>query len=227
MPIAFLLLLASAALIFAATWPGFDPKRIAVKGNHRVSGTEILDRAAVAPRVSIWLQNTGAMEARIATIPFVATATVRRIPPASMTIVVTERAPFAVLQSGEGVALVDRAFRVLTPGMPDEPLPEFVIRPIVALSPGAFVRTRDTVVLREAYDAMAARQIVPVRLAFDRFGGVEATVRGGLRLLLGNDRDLGKKLTLADAIMSQVIGRGRRVAAIDLRAPATPVLVYR
>jgi len=48
-----------------------------------------------------------------------------------------------------------------------------------------------------------------------------------LRLLFGSETDLSRKLTLADAILSQLVSRQRRVAAIDLRAPSAPVLVYR
>ena len=66
------------------------------------------------------------------------------------------------------------------------------------------------------------------RLALDRFGGLVVTMRDGrTRCFLAAQNDLGEKLTLADAILKQVVGRQRRVAAIDLRAPAAPVLVYR
>ena len=89
------------------------------------------------------------------------------------------------------------------------------------------MRTRHAIELSDCYTAIAGRRIDPRELGFDRFGGLVVTLRGGLRLLLGADNDLGPKLTLADAILSQVVGRQRRVAAIDLRAPAAPVVVYR
>lgn len=227
MPIAFFVALAAGALAFAATWPGFDPHRVAVRGNHRVATAEILARAAVAPRESIWLQNTRAMERRVAAIPFVATAAVHRMLPASVTIVVSERSPFAELRSGDAAAVVDRSLRVLTLGAPASPLPVLAIEPGMDLEPGAFVRSRDAATLRATYDAMNEHAIVPAELAFDRFGGIVATLPAGPRLLLGSDSDLDKKLTLARAILSQVVTHRRPVAAIDLRAPATPVLVYR
>jgi hypothetical protein len=74
---------------------------------------------------------------------------------------------------------------------------------------------------------MSAHAVVPSELAFDRFGGVVATLPDGVRLLLGSESDLNRKLTLAKAIRAQVVTQVRPVAAIDLRAPATPVLVYR
>lgn len=215
------------ALGVAATWPGFDPKHIAVKGNHQVGSGEILAHAAINPRLSIWLQNTRAIEARVASIPYIAQAAVHRIPPASIVIVVTERAPFATLQSGDDVAVVDRNMRVLTLDMLDEPLPVFVIDPGASLEPGAFVRTHQALELRDADDAVTARGIVPAQLSIDRYGGLVVTMRGGLRLLFGSENDLSGKLRLAQAILAQVVGHQSRVAAVDLRAPAAPVLVYR
>jgi len=47
----------------------------------------------------------------------------------------------------------------------------------------------------------------------------------GVQLLLGDDEDLARKIALIGPILSQTAGR--RIAAIDLRAPGTPVVVYR
>ena len=88
-------------LAVAATWPGFDPGEIAVSGNHRVTRGRNPGRAPrVAPNVSIWFQNIGAIASRIEAIPYIATVYVHRALPASIRIVVVERVPFAVLRSG-------------------------------------------------------------------------------------------------------------------------------
>ncbi|MBV9717697.1 MAG: FtsQ-type POTRA domain-containing protein [Candidatus Eremiobacteraeota bacterium] len=227
LPIALSSLALVAVLVLAATWPGFIAKHVTVSGNHEVSRSEILARAAVRPHISIWLQNTRAMVARIDAIPYIATARIVRVPPATIRIDVTERAPFALLRSGGNEALVDRSLRVLEPATGAEPYPVLAIEPEVEFEPGEFVRTHDATELRDALMVIAARQMEPVELELDRFGGLTVTMRGGIRLLLGEDQDLAQKLTLAAAIRSQVVVRRRRVAAIDLRAPATPVLVYR
>lgn len=226
-PIAFLLAVAVGALAFAATYPGFDPKRVSVSGNGRVSRQEILARAQVAPHTTIWLQNTGAIAQRVSAIPYIDRARVSRIPPATIRIVVTERVPFAVLRSGYDAALVDRSLRVLEPATAASVLPVFDIEPTIALTPGTFVRSAQAVALRAAYETMASRQMAPAQLGLDRYGGLVVTLRGGLRLILGGQSDLPRKLTLADAILAQIVTRRRPVAAIDLRAPSAPVLVYR
>lgn len=228
MPLTFCAAVVLVALAVLVAWPGFDPKQIVVSGNQRVARAEILSRAAIAPHMSIWLQSTGAIERRIETIPYIRAAVVHREPPASIRIVVNERAPFAVLQSGADSAVVDATLRVLAPASDaDDARPVLVAKPGLDLTPGAFVGTRGVIELRSAYDAVTAAQIVPLEISFDRFGGLVVELRSGLRLLLGSESQLDQKLSLAVAIMAQVVGREHRVAAIDLRAPAAPVLVYR
>jgi cell division septal protein FtsQ len=227
MPLAFSAALMIGALTAAATWPGFEPKAVAVAGNHVVTRSAILERAAISRHLSIWFQNTRAMARRIEGIPYIRSAAVHRVPPSSLEIVVTERAPFAVLESGTNLVLVDRSLRVLQPAAGDEEYPTFVLPSGFVFEPGDFVAAREAVESRDAYDAMTARKIVPVEIAFDRFGGMKVKLRGGLLLYLGGESELAEKLSLADAIIAQLVGRSGRVAAIDLRAPATPVLVYR
>lgn len=226
MPIGLAGVAAVVAGAFAATWSGFDPKKVEVAGNHRVSTAQILQAAAIAPRVSIWLQNTKAIARRIEAIPYVETAWIHRVPPAALRITITERRPFAILQSEWQTALVDRSLRVLDAPV-DDTLPELILLQQRALRPGEFVATRDAIELRDACEAMSARRIVPRSLTFDRYGGLVVTLRDGLRLLIGQESDLAQKLTLVDAILAQVVRGQRRVAAIDVRAPAAPVVVYR
>ncbi len=227
MPIGLAGVAAVAAGAFAATWSGFDPKKVEVAGNRRVSTAQILRAAAIAPRISIWLQNTKAIARRIDAIPYVETAWIHRVPPASLSIAVRERQPFAIVQSEMESALVDRNLRVLETLPADQMLPELILKAAVTQRPGEFVVTRDAIELRDACEAMSARRITPRSLALDRYGGLVVTLRDGLRLLIGQESDLGEKLTLVDAILAQVVRGQRRVAAIDVRAPAAPVVVYR
>lgn len=221
-------ILLAGALVFGVTYSGFDARYVSVSGNNHVSRSEILERAAIAPNVSIWLQNTAAIAHRLEGIPYVATARVGQIPPATMRIRVVERAPFAVIHSGYDDALVDRSLRVLEePVSEATALPVFVVQDTTDLSPGSFVQTHDAIALRDAYQTLVGAKIAPAALAFDRFGGLVVTLHGGMQLLLGTQNDLARKLTLANAILAQVVTRRAQVSAIDLRAPSAPVLVYR
>lgn len=214
---------------FALLWPGFDPKVIDVIGNRMTSRDEILRAAAIDPNRNIWLQNSHAIAQRIEQIPYIGQAHVYRLMPSGVAIDVSERVPFAVVRDDSDSVVVDHDLRVLEPQetAAADRLPVFILRGQLDLEPGRFVTSSSMHALRDDYDAMIAAHIVPTELALDRYDGLVATVRGNIRVLLGDDEDLGKKLALVDPILAQIVRKQQRVAAIDLRAPNTPVLVYR
>ncbi|MGZ3530431.1 MAG: cell division protein FtsQ/DivIB [Vulcanimicrobiaceae bacterium] len=225
--IVLLLVVAGAGGYYAASWPGFYPRHVRVVGNTVVSSSEILSRAAIAQSQNVWLQNAGAAAGRIEAIPYIATARVHRMLPADVTIDVTERKPYAVVRSGEERALVDRSLRVLSTGEVQGALPIFALRNRAQLQPGAFLKDSVLQHLRDDYDALLAGHVIVTRLAYDRFDDLDAATHDGVSILFGDDTDLEKKIPLVDPILSQVARRGRAIRAIDLRAPATPVVVYR
>jgi cell division septal protein FtsQ len=212
---------------FCVTWPGFAPKAVTVGGNSVVPRAEIVDRAGVSTHLNLWLQNPHAIASRVEAIPYVERAAVHRVPPATIAIWVTERTPFAILRGGSDEAVVDRKLRVLGPVPPGIVLPFFDLGSASLPDPGAFVTTPRAVALRKDYDALVGAHVIPVSLGFDRFGGLVATMSDGIKVLLGDDDDLDSKLRLIDPILAQIVRKARRVAAVDLRAPGTPVLVYK
>jgi cell division protein FtsQ len=227
--ILFVLVAIAAAIggYYAATWPGFYPKRVTVSGNRIVPTAEILSHASIAGRQNVWLQNTHAAAARIEAIPYVESAQVHRSLPASVHIVVAERKPFAVLQAAGARVIVDRDLRVLQADDETRTLPVITAGPLRDLSPGAFVHDENVQRLRDDYVALSQAHVAVRNVRYDKFGDLVATTRGGIDLLLGDDADLGKKTPLIDPIISQVSATGKRLAAVDLRAPKTPVVVYK
>jgi cell division protein FtsQ len=219
-------LVAAGSIAFCVTWPGFAPKAVTVGGNKVVPRAEILRRAAVSTHLNLWLQNPHTIAARVEAIPYVARAGVHRVPPATIAIWVTERTPFAVLRGGGAEALVDRELRVLGPVAPGTSLPVFDLGSAALPGAGSFDTSKRANALRDDYEALVAVHVIPVALQFDRFGGLVARMSDGIEILLGDDDDLNSKLRLIDPILAQVVHKTRRVAAVDLRAPGTPVLVY-
>ncbi len=213
-------------LAFLAMWPGFDLERVTVSGNQRVSSGEILRHADIPTNRSIWLENTAAIADRIRAIPYIGTVSVHRIPPASLAVWVSERVPFAVVRSGAAGAIVDRSLRVLSPAQGDERLPIFVLKNVV-LTPGAFIATPEALALAQSYTILVEGGATPASLSFDRYGQLVATTPSGLRVLFGERGDLARKVHLLQAILAQVVRGQRSVATVDLRAPGTPVVVYR
>jgi hypothetical protein len=219
--------LAAILVGFAVTWPGFDPRTIRVTGNLSVSRSEIVQRSGIAPRINMWLQDPRAIARRIETIPDILRVSVRRIPPTTIALAVTERQPFAIVRWGPREALVDRDLRVLSEPPPDDALPLLVFPLGGGDAPGTFLDEPQLLALRDDYEALLAAHIFSAELRFDRFGGLVAVVGGGVTVLFGDGADLDKKIPLVNPILAQVDHGRRRVSTLDLRAPGTPVVVYR
>jgi cell division protein FtsQ len=226
-PLSLVGILAVAAVTFAIVYPGFNPKHVIAAGNRVVPSSDIVRAAGVNMNVNMWFQNGRAIAKRVEAIPYVDVARVHRYPPATVVISVTERVPYAVVVSDARSVLIDRHLRVLAPEYNATTLPQLTLPPGVALDPGTFVTRHDLNAMATDYDAMIAAHIVPLQLEYDRLGGLVATMRGGVKILLGDDEDLSKKLALVDPILAQVVRKERRVSQVDLRAPGTPVVVYR
>ncbi|HEX5275230.1 MAG TPA: FtsQ-type POTRA domain-containing protein [Candidatus Rubrimentiphilum sp.] len=209
---------------YAATWPGFRARQIVVIGNHRVGAKAILHRAAIDRRLNIWLQDMRAVADRVAAIPDVGQVTIRRAFPASVSILVRERHPFASILSGGKKIVVDHDLRVLDfEAAPT--LPQFVVA-IKPLAPGKDVTDERVVRLRDDYDQLEGAHVIVKSMRYDRFGYLIAVTPRGVQLLLGgDDEDLARKISLIGPILSQVAGK--KIAAIDLRAPGTPVVRYK
>lgn len=219
---------AGTGAYYAATWTGFYPKSVTVSGNRIVPSSEILARASIAQHANVWMQNMGAAARRIEAIPYVKNARIGRSLPASVHITVTERTPFAVLQTGASRLLVDRDLRVLRFAEPAAgSLPVIIAKLAAKPGPGVFIGDADVRQLRDDYATLARAHVAVHSLRYDRFGDLVAVTPGGIDLLLGDDGDLQKKAPLVDPIISQVGASGRKMAAVDLRAPKTPVVVYK
>ncbi len=221
-------MVASALGYEFATWPALRPHGVDVTGNHVVSAAQIVAKAAVEPNANIWLQNTRAMSARIESIPYVLTASVHRRLPAAVSIDVTERTPAAIVVVNGSRAVIDHTLRVLTADdSVQRSLPTFVLRTAPPLKPGMFLNDDVLRHLRDDNDALVAAHVEPTALTTDRFGELIATLHNGVKLLLGDDDDLQKNIPLIEPILAQLERAGRPIAAIDLRAPNTPIVVYK
>jgi cell division septal protein FtsQ len=211
---------------FAEFWPGFYPRHVVVTGNARVDRATIVRAAGIARHRSIWLQSIRTMAANVAAIPFVGKAAVKRYPPATIAIRITERVPFAMVRRGENQALVDDTLRVLEDAPDARALPVFVLPGGTAFVPGSFLESNDALTLRNVYTMLASAAFTPAMLTFDRYGQVEVTTASGVRMLLGEPANLDDKVRLCSAIVAQLAAHGRKPATIDVRAPSTPVVTY-
>jgi cell division septal protein FtsQ len=227
-PALVVIVIAAIGGYFAAIWSGFNPSKIRVIGNNSVSRADITAAAQVDTRRNLWLQDKQAMIERIEAIPFVDTVAVHRGFPASVTISITERKPEFMLEAGGARYVVDHSLRVLYRETSDITLcPCITMIKALVEQPGAFVTDPQAVAMRDDLDALAAAHVRVDEARYDKYESLIVRLDHGPVVLLGDDgEDLAKKIALIGPIRAQ-LAKGKPIAAIDLRAPNTPVVRYK
>lgn len=209
------------------SWPGFRLARVDVRGLHVVARADVLAHAALNPHANVWLMNLRGAERRIEAIPYVERARLHRIAPASLAIDVVERAPDGCALVGGEAGIVDASGRVLALGCEARPAPIFRLPGDVLPAPGAYVRDHALSRMQGDAERLARANVRVASLAYDRFGGLDATLANGVVVQFGEEGDLDAKARLVDPILRTVASRSKAVAGLDLRAPGTPVVSYR
>jgi len=158
----------------------------------------------------------------------VQTARIHRSLPANIRIVVVERTPAACVQAASARYLVDASGHVIERSCNDAPRAVVIGWPTLSpQQPGSTIDVAQLTRFLSDVQTLRANRLEPVYSGFDRFGGLEVTLSGGIAVRFGDDRDLAQKAALVDPILQSYGKRSRDVAVIDLRAPATPVVEER
>jgi hypothetical protein len=193
-----------------------------------VSREQVRAAAALGPDANVWLLRTGAMARRIEAIPYVERASVHRgqFPQPFVELAATVRRPSACVRSGGREVTIDASARVLQAGCALPAEPRIDAGPGKLPAPGAWIA--DPAVTKLLADAkiLADAELAVRGLARDRWGGLEAVDVTGVTLRFGDDADLAAKAALVAPVRAG-IGTKRKLRAIDLRAPATPVVQFR
>ncbi len=191
-----------------------------------VRSSDVLKAARVVPDSNLWLLDAGAMRARIEAIPYVLDVSVHRsqFPQPAIAFDVTLRTPTGCVRTSNGVVTIDATARVLQRACAQRELPLVDAGGEPAPPPGATLTTPD--IDRLLADAKAIGDRIPVRIVRrDRFGQLEAVDSDGVILRFGADDDLATKLALVEPIRRSTAGI-KKLHAIDLRAPDTPVVEF-
>ena len=186
----------------------------------------VLAAAHIDPDANLWLINTGAIRARLATLPYVASASTHRaqFPKPSIALEITLRKPTGCVRADNVTVTIDAGARVLQNGCVDPALPMVDAGTGAPTAPGTTLAAPD--IDRLLTDATLIGEHIPVRIVRrDRFGGLEALDTRGVTLKFGADADLAAKVALVEPIR-QGAAHGRPLRTIDLRAPNTPVVEF-
>jgi cell division septal protein FtsQ len=168
-----------------------------------------------------------AAQERIESIPYIDLARVHRYLPAHVVIEVNERVPVAILQASNGQFLIDQRLRVLENAPDGAKLPRFIFPKISVGKIGDVLDDDGLIALRNDADRVSDDNLDATAFSYDRYGDLVVDLRGGVRVLLGDQADLEKKIALVDPILLQVGKQKRPIATIDLRALTAPIVIYK
>ncbi len=208
--------------------PAFHLHDLRVTGIHHVLRSDVLARAAIDPHTNIWLLDRSAISRRIEEIPFVATARVHRRPLGNVWIEVAERPADGCVRLHGGTAFtVDRDARVLARACAATLAPTYHLRAQSDVPAGAYVRDRELAALQRDAASLTRMGDRVRALQHDAYGGLDADLQAGIRVRFGDDRDLDRKERLIGPILAQIGTHAGAIRALDLRAPASPVVEFR
>jgi cell division protein FtsQ len=94
---------------------GFAVDQVRMVGHHETSEIDILERLELDGWTSLIGFNADAARDRVAGLPWIETASVRKIYPDAIEIRVVERKPFAIWQHGSELSIIGRAGNVIAP----------------------------------------------------------------------------------------------------------------
>lgn len=215
--------------------PRFALERIDVSGAARTGDGQIVAAAAIAPETNVWLVNAGAVETRLAALPWVSSARMSRSWPNRLSIAVNERTPVARLELRTGalaadMALLDAEARVLQVGglaPDDERLPLMRIDPTPQpVRTGERLRSPELMGALEAGRRLAALGVHISEVSSEPSSGISVVTDSGLRAIFGDSDELERKATLFLAIARR-ISHPDDVSYVDVRSTSAPTVLYR
>ncbi|CAN5911664.1 hypothetical protein BH23ACT10_BH23ACT10_20160 [soil metagenome] len=229
----FVLLVLVAGVAVALRSPLFEISGVEVTGTaDRRAGT-VRRTAALEPGQHLLTAPLAQAQRRVEALPWVATAVVRRSPPSTVAIEVTPRTPLLTVRTDVASWKIDDAAVLVDGGkVADAPvlqlgsvaLPELgEVIDIPVVRDAVEVHTHLRPWLRrqvEAYETMGPSDLV-LRLKVPAQGDDDAAATI-VRVRFGTAKDLALKTEVIRVLLPQAVERG---GALDIRAPANPVVV--
>ncbi len=120
-----------------SAWSGLAITEVKITGQSETSELAVLDRLDIKQDPSLLTFDVDAARARVALLPWVDHATLKKLFPNTLEVIIAERTPFAIWQHGGALSLVDASGKVITNAIDER----YAHLPFVA-GPGAGTRAR-------------------------------------------------------------------------------------
>ena len=189
---------------------GFAIEKVRITGQSETSETDVLAALDIGQYPSLLTLDLEDAQARIEALPWVKTASLKKLFPDTVEISISEREPYAVWQHDGKLSLTDRDGKVITDTIDDR----YATLPHV-LGIGAAEKASDFTALIAPYPAIASQARAGILVSENRWTIV---LKNGIDLMLPADDPAKALATIANLDQSQQL-LSREIAAVDMRQP--------
>jgi len=223
----FFLILAGIVGYYILSLPIWKIQEVVVSGANMLSAQEIRDLSGVPLSENLFLTSFSRVRTNLKKIAAIKNFHIYRIPPATVLIRITERKPIAVVILNDKSAIVDEEGVVLNrnpnltldvPNMTDLP----VVYGVKNLAPKVSRLLADIVL--ELSSLLGSRRI---QLELGSFEKISFLLDDMLRVKVGRDEDVKRKMKVFEALLPTMAGRWSQIEYVDVRFPDNPVIKYR
>lgn len=191
-----------------AAHSGFAVSEIAVTGNTQTSEIDIVGALGLDGSTALVGLDPAAARTRISSLPWVESASVRKIYPATLEVKLTERKPFALWQQGETLSVIEKDGAIIAPYTDTR----FAALPLV-VGAGASEKASAFIQGMERFPSIASRVKGYVRIANRRW---DLRLDNGITVRLPEREEFAAVGRLADMEATEGLLE-REIVAVDLR----------
>ena len=195
-------------------------RHLEVVGTSSLTRAQVVRLAALSSSTNVLWFDAGAVERRLESDPWVATATVSRRLPGTIRISVVERAPVATIRTEVAFTLLAADGVALGTVAADPMLPEIVVMTGSSLPEG---NAPAQAAARAIAGLDGGRRPAVVRAVVDA-GALSVELDGGTRVEFGDTTGIEAKTAAARQILRWATAQGASVASVNVTAPDSPAV---
>jgi len=231
----FFLVILIALGAYILTLPIWQIKEVVVNGAKMLSDREIKGLAAIPLSETLFFTSFSRTRANLSKITAIKSFSIYRLPPATVLISINEREPIAMIVFSNKSVIMDEEGYILNRN-PNITLniPNMADLPIVTCIKGKGVLQTDKI------DGKVAKVIAGIISKLSRFlessrmqlelgklRNVNFLLDDLLRVKIGDDEKIRRKMEVFGALLPKISGRWSEVEYVDVRFPDNPVIKYK
>jgi cell division protein FtsQ len=198
-------------------------RHLEVVGTSSLTRAEVVRLAALSSSTNVLWFDPRAVERRLESDPWVATATVSRRLPGTIRISVVERSPVAMIRDERGFTLLAADGVALSTVEADPALPEIVV---VAGSSARSGIAQAQAAAATAIAGLDGGRRPAVRRAVVWAGALTVNLDGGTRVEFGEPIGIEAKVAAARRILRWATAQRASVASVNVIAPDSPTATF-